>query len=170
MAISFSYANLWKSKWNKYRISCCKLLTNLKDLYYKCKIIIIGLTFWVLSQRQNEMEYKHTFIHEHMSEQKLVRCEMNTKEEGLHMNSLYLYLFMCNASFVRSQDQNMTLLFVHFSVVFISHLTNFCSLLCSCMNVCLYSVSFCLWERTYWVQNTRPIAIILKSKWGWHPI
>ena len=36
-----------------------------------------------------------------------------------------------------------------FSFVFISHLTNFCLLLCLCMHVCcLYSVPFCLWERT----------------------
>ena len=46
--------------------------------------MVIGLTFrtWqVLSQRQNETEYKHTFIHEPKSEQKLVMCEMNTKEK-----------------------------------------------------------------------------------------
>ena len=36
----------------------------------------------VLSQRQNETGNKHTFIHEHKSEQKLLRCEMNATEKG----------------------------------------------------------------------------------------
>ena len=36
----------------------------------------------VLPQRQNETEYKHTFIHEHKSEQKLVKCEMNREKKG----------------------------------------------------------------------------------------
>ena len=38
--------------------------------------MVIGLTF------QNETEYKRAFLHEYMSERKLVRCEMNTKEKG----------------------------------------------------------------------------------------
>ena len=45
----------------------------------------------------------------------------------------YLYLFMCNPSLVWSQDQNLTLLFVPFSLVFMSHLTNFCSIVWFCM-------------------------------------
>ena len=62
-------------------------------------------------------------------------------------SSWYLYLFMCNSSLVRSRDQSLTLISVLFSFVFISHLTNFCSLLCSCMNVCLYSVSHFAFEK-----------------------
>ena len=69
--------------------------------------------------------------------------------------------FVRHPSFVRSQDQNLTQLFVPFSLVFISHLTNFCSLLCLCIYLCLCSVSFCLSERTCQVQNVRPITIIL---------
>ena len=45
--------------------------------------MVIGLTFrtWqVLTGRQNETEYNHTFIHEPKSEQMLV-CEMNTNEK-----------------------------------------------------------------------------------------
>ena len=58
----------------------------------------------------------------------------------LPLSLMYLYIFMCNPSFVRSRDQNRTLLFVPFSFVFISHLTNFRSLLCLCMYVYLPNV------------------------------
>ena len=37
------------------------------------KIMVIGLTFrtkQVVSQKQNETEYKHTFIHEHKNDAK----------------------------------------------------------------------------------------------------
>ena len=44
-------------------------------------------------------------------------------------SSLYIHLFTFNLSFVRSQDQCMTLLLVSCSFVFLSHLTNFCLLL-----------------------------------------
>ena len=40
--------------------------------------MVIGLTFQtsqVLYQRQNEIEYKHTFKHKYKNEQKLVTCE-----------------------------------------------------------------------------------------------
>ena len=37
--------------------------------------------------------------------------------------------------FVRFQDQYLTPLLISFSFVFISHLTNFCLLLCLCMYV-----------------------------------
>ena len=47
--------------------------------------------------------------------------------------SLYPYLFMFNPSFVWSQDQYLTVLLVLCSFVFLSHLTNFCPLLCLCM-------------------------------------
>ena len=56
--------------------------------------------------------------------------------------------------------KSLALLYL-FLFVFIAHLTNFCSVLCSCMNVCLYSVSFCPWERTCQVRNVRPVTTIL---------
>ena len=77
-------------------------------------------------------------------------------------NSLYLYLFMCNSSFVRSQDQYLTLLFVPFSFVFISHLTNVCSLLCYVyMYVCLYSVQLA-WLGSKRNANNHYVAIIVQ--------
>ena len=51
-----------------------------------------------------------------------------------------VFLFILNPSFVRSLDQYLTLLFISLSFVFISHLTNFCSLLCFCTYVvCIMS-------------------------------
>ena len=53
----------------------------------KCKINVIRLTFrtkQALPQRQSETGKKTSYIHKHtVIERKLVRCEMNTKEEHL---------------------------------------------------------------------------------------